>query len=90
MVLESYDEKGNAAGKNLRILRERAFEIQPVEEIRLRAIRLLALHPLHSADALQLAAALVWCREQTHGAGFVCLDERLREAAAREGFAILP
>ena len=52
--------------------------------------RLLFVHPLRAADAFQLAAALVWCRERTAGAGFVCLDGRLREAVAREGFEVFP
>jgi len=58
--------------------------------VRARAARLLSLHPLRAADALQLAAALVWCRERTAEAPFVCLDDRLRLAAAREGFRVLP
>lgn len=71
-------------------LRERAFEVQPSEEVRRRAIRLLGVHPLRAADALQLAAALVWCRERPSHAGFVCLDARLATAATREGFDVLP
>lgn len=74
----------------LRALREAAYEIQPGEDVRSRAARLLFLHPLRAADAFQLAAALVWCRERTSGSGFVCLDVRLREAAVREGFEVLP
>jgi hypothetical protein len=39
----------------------------------------------------QLAAALMWCDDAPGAATpFVCLDERLRDAARREGFAILP
>jgi len=71
-------------------LKASAFEVRPLEEVRARAGRLLALHPLRAADALQLAAALVWCRERTAEAPFVCLDDRLRSAAAREGFHVLP
>lgn len=67
-------------------LRERAYEIQPSGAVRQRAMRLVAVHPLRAGDALQLAAALVWCREQPDGAGFVSLDGRLSEAATREGF----
>jgi hypothetical protein len=48
------------------------------------------VHPLRAADALQLAAALVWVEEQPHGEGFVSLDGRLRDAAAREGFTLVP
>lgn len=74
----------------LRAFREAAFEIQPGEDVRSRAGRLLFVHPLRAGDAFQLAAALIWCRERTAGAGFVCLDTRLREAALREGFEVLP
>ncbi|MBA2251932.1 MAG: hypothetical protein H0W13_04380, partial [Nitrospirales bacterium] len=48
------------------------------------------LHPLRAADSLQLAAALVWANRQAVGHHFVCLDQRLREAAHREGFVLLP
>jgi uncharacterized protein len=71
-------------------LRARAFEIQPSEEVRARALRILTVHPLKAGRALQLAASLVWCREHTQGVGFVCLDEALRLAAAQEGFRVLP
>lgn len=65
-------------------------EVQPVPLVRERAVRLLALHDLRAADALQLAAALVWAEEQPAGRVFVCLDARLRDAAWREGFTVLP
>ena len=71
-------------------LRARAFEIQPSEEVRARALRILTVHPLRADRALQLAAALIWCREHTQGVGFVSLDEPLRLAAAQEGFRVLP
>jgi predicted nucleic acid-binding protein len=70
--------------------RERAAEVQPVTEVRARALRLLAVHPLRAADSLQLAAALFWCRERPQRVGFVCLDDRLRIAASGEGFQVLP
>jgi len=65
-------------------------EVQPTEMVRQRAERLLSVHPLRAADALQLAAALVWAQETTRGLEFVCLDQNLREAALKEGFSILP
>ena len=58
--------------------------------VRHRAERLLALHPLRAGDALQLSAALVACEERPEGELLVCLDARLREAAAREGFHLVP
>jgi hypothetical protein len=72
----------------LRTLVDSWTEIQPRDEMRLRATRLLAVHSLHAADSLQLAAALTWRPEPDHEAAFVCLDERLAEAARREGFTL--
>ena len=71
-------------------LRAGALEIEPTEEVRSRALRLLAVHPLRAGDALQLAAALIWSQEHVRGVGFVSMDDRLRGAAAREGFQVLP
>lgn len=71
-------------------LRARAVEVQPTEAVRARALRILSVHTLRAAAALELAAALIWCQERTHGASFVSLDEPLRLAAALEGFRVLP
>jgi predicted nucleic acid-binding protein len=61
------------------------YEVQPGEALRDNALRLLRLHPLRAADALQLAAAIEWAGGSSHGE-FVAFDDRLREAALREGF----
>jgi predicted nucleic acid-binding protein len=74
----------------LRTLQRAWFEVEPTNVVREQAGRVLRLHPLRAADALQLAAALVWCQGDTVQQGFVCLDQRLREAARREGFTVLP
>jgi uncharacterized protein len=67
------------------------LEAQPTVRLRSLAERILAVHPLRVADALQLAAAaLRWCEGESEGRGFVCLDGRLREAARKEGFSLLP
>jgi len=71
-------------------LRARAVEVQPTEAVRARALRILSVHPLRAAAALELAAALIWCQERTHGASFISLYEPLRLAAALEGFRVLP
>jgi predicted nucleic acid-binding protein len=65
-------------------------EVQPTEILRRRAERLIAVHPLRSADAFQLAGALVWAQDSPQGFEIVCLDRSLREAAYREGFTVLP
>ena len=74
----------------LEALAESWIEIQPTETVRSGAERLLAVHPLRAADAFQLAAAVEWCQRHTKGMGFVSFDTRLREAAYREGFTLLP
>ena len=48
------------------------------------------VHLMRAADALQLAAALLWTGENPLGAEIVCQDRNLREAASKEGFAVLP
>jgi predicted nucleic acid-binding protein len=65
-------------------------QVQLTDGLKARAKRLLAVHALRAADALQLAAALVFVRDDPDGCEFVCLDERLSVAAAREGFAVVP
>ncbi len=70
----------------LDMLRKSWFEVQPGDAIREQALRLLRVHPLRAADAMQLAAALEWAGAPPEG-DLVTFDERLREAAVREGFA---
>ena len=65
-------------------------EVQPSLRLRELAARTLLLHPLRAADALQLAAGLLWADGGATRQSFVCLDPRLREAAQREGFQVLP
>ena len=65
------------------------LEIEPLEQVRRRAIRLLRLHPLRAADALQLAAALTAAGEDPDRLDLVSSDDRLSAAARREGFKVL-
>jgi hypothetical protein len=64
------------------------MQIDPSDEIRETARRFLRVHPLRAADALQLAAALVAAERRPPTLAFVTLDDRLREAAAKEGFLL--
>jgi predicted nucleic acid-binding protein len=63
-------------------------EVQPVTFVRTTAIRLLRVHPLGTADAFQLAAAIVAAEDQPATLPLVTLDGRLAQAAEREGFAV--
>lgn len=65
-------------------------EILPTEKLRSLAEELPDAHRLRAADAIQLAAALVWCRERPRQRPFVCFDERLRTAASELGFFVRP
>ena len=67
-----------------------AAEIAPSELLREQAVRLIKAHDLRAGDALQLAAALAWADHKPSGLEFVCLDKRLRDAAVKEGFTVLP
>ncbi len=61
-----------------------------VEGAKDQARRLLRLHVLRAADALQLGAALLWARGSPTGKTLHTFDERLAAAAAREGFRVVP
>jgi hypothetical protein len=61
-----------------------------VESAKNQAQRLLRLHPLRAADALQLAAAVEWCGGRATGRTLHTLDTRLAAAARREGFDVPP
>ena len=65
-------------------------EVLPTDPVREHAVRLLRVHPLCAADAVQLAAALVAAENRPDTLPLVTLDRRLRDAALREGFAVLP
>jgi predicted nucleic acid-binding protein len=63
-------------------------EIQPSERVRAIAEDLPDRQGVRTLAAMQLAAALVWCRGRPNRRPFICLDERLSSAAAAAGFTI--
>jgi predicted nucleic acid-binding protein len=65
------------------------IEVQPSEMVRQSAIRLLRVHPIRAADALQLAAALRAAEQRPASLPFVSLDDRLTIIAEREGFSVV-
>ena len=71
-------------------LENRWSEVIQIELVRQKAARLLAVHTLRAADALQLAAALVAFEDQPEGEELVTFDKNLAEAAKREGFRVIP
>jgi uncharacterized protein len=79
-----------AALDRLSSLREEWSEIGAGTRVRETAKRLLRVHSLRAADSLQLAAASALADGDPASVTIVCLDDRLREAARREGFQLLP
>jgi predicted nucleic acid-binding protein len=65
-------------------------EVSDVLAVRALAEPLLARHALRAADAAQLGSALLISRELGQNVTFVCLDDRLTDAAEREGLPVLP
>jgi predicted nucleic acid-binding protein len=78
----------DAAFRRLDALKRAWIEIEPRDEIREIARRLLRLHPLRAADAMQLGAAHLAAERRPATLEIVTLDERLQVAAAKEGFQI--
>jgi hypothetical protein len=73
----------------LRALSEQWHEVLPTATLRSVAERMLRVHPLRAGDALQLAAALVAAERDPPSLEFVSLDDRLQEAASKEGFRVV-
>ncbi|HEU4431199.1 MAG TPA: type II toxin-antitoxin system VapC family toxin [Myxococcota bacterium] len=71
-------------------LLRRSYVIADIEFVKPIAARMLRVHPLRAADALQLAAALAWSEGRPVERVFVTLDRRLGKAAEREGFRVVP
>lgn len=81
------DSDEAALAHKLQDLRRIWYEMTPGDHLRAQALRVLRLHPLRTADALQLAAALEWSGSPASGT-LVTFDERLAFAAEREGFSV--
>ena len=83
-------ERWRGAQRRLALFRKAWNEVGDLDLVARRAERLLAIHALRAADALQLAAALVACEEHPERLPFACLDVNLGAAAGREGFRVVP
>ncbi|MSV35423.1 MAG: PIN domain-containing protein [Bryobacterales bacterium] len=65
-----------------------AAVVQPTDALKDTALAVLDRFPLKTGDALQLAAALVWCRRKPRGRWFVCNDRQLAASAEAAGFTV--
>lgn len=78
----------SAAVERVRRLERSWHQVAPTDVLRQRAQRLLRVHPLPAADSLQLAAALSVAGDDPASVSFVTLDQRLLDAAQREGLGV--
>lgn len=83
-------ERVSRALGRLKQFREDWSEVLPSAAVREMAKRLVRVHPLRAADSLQLAAASILAGNGSLVVEIVALDERLRAAASREGFVVVP
>jgi uncharacterized protein len=84
------DLKGAASAfDRLKQLANGWHEIEPSEVVRENALRFLRVHPQRAADALQLAAAFLAAERRPSMLEVVTLDERLADAARKEGFELV-
>jgi predicted nucleic acid-binding protein len=63
--------------------------VTDVEGVRRRAERLVGIHPLSAADAMQLGAALAASGDRPETLDFVTLDRPLARCAQLEGFRVI-
>ena len=64
-------------------------EVQPTLAVRIQAVAFLAECPLKAGDALQLAAAWIWCLGEPSDCTFISADKQLTRAATQAGFQVV-
>jgi len=84
------EAEADAAERRTEELVRASHVVVDVEAVKLRAMRLLRLHALRAADALQLGAAVEWAVGRPEDRIVHTFDGRLAAAARREGFRVIP
>ena len=79
----------SAALDRLKSLRTAWHEVQPTQQLRDTALRLIRVHPLRAADAVQLSSAVIASDREPSAFALVTMHARLASAARREGFTVL-
>jgi predicted nucleic acid-binding protein len=82
------EDAAHIAEIRLNELMQRCHVVIDIDAVKSFATRLLRLHALRAADALQLGAALHWTEGHPQGRALLTFDERLAQAAVREGFVV--
>ena len=83
------DADASRAETRIDALARGSHTVVDVEGVKSQARRLLRVHPLRAADAMQLGAAWEWAGGRPSGRVFHTLDARLARAARREGFRVV-
>lgn len=86
-LISDPDKQGALA--RLRLLSRGWKEVFPDDQVRDLAAESLDKYVLRAADALQLAASLIWCQKRPARRNFICSDRRLAQAADAAGFLVL-
>jgi hypothetical protein len=71
-------------------LLDRAIIVSDVDGVRRRAERLVGVHPLAAADAMQLGAAIIASGDRPETLPFITMDRQLARCAQLEGFQVSP
>jgi len=83
------DANKQGAVARLRLLTRGWREVSADDQVRDLAIESLDKYVLRAADALQLAASLMWCQKRPSRRCFITADHRLAQAATSAGFSVL-
>jgi predicted nucleic acid-binding protein len=83
-------ESSDGLRELLEVLWARIVTIEVDEPLVRAAGELAALHGLNAADAIHLASALTVAGGPAGRTALIAFDARLRQAAAVEGFVVLP
>lgn len=84
------EREANSAESRADDLMKTSHVVVNVETVKAQACRLLRIHTLRAADAMQLGAALEWAGGRAMGRLLHTLDVHLARAAVREGFRVIP
>ncbi len=87
---EVAEREANEAESLLAEITRRSHVVIDVERVKATAFRLLRVHTLRAADAMQLGAALAWADGNADGGILQTFDRQLGLAARREGFQTVP
>lgn len=82
-------EQASTAFARLDALASGWREVEPSNDLRDIARRLLRVHRLRAGDAMQLAAASLAAERRPASLTFVTLEERLETVAGKEGFPVI-